>query len=60
VLLVVRCEPRLIWRCVCHFGIERRHYRKLLSALEASTSQMLGTIFSRASAMVYRFVDNKH
>src|ERR1700733_10293045 len=49
VLLVVRCQRWLVWRCVCHFGIERRHYRKLLSALEASTSQMLGTIFSRAS-----------
>src|ERR1700722_17793900 len=34
VLLVVRCQRWLVWRCVCHFGIERRHYRKLLSALE--------------------------
>src|SRR5271155_2782358 len=59
VLLVIRCERWLIWRCVCHFGIERRHYRKLLSALEASTSQMLDAIFSRAFARVYRFVDNK-
>jgi hypothetical protein len=40
-------------------AMERRHYRKLLSALEASTSQMLATIFSRASAPVYRFVGNK-
>src|SRR5437868_14519511 len=59
VLLVIRRQRRLVWRCVCHFGIERRHYRKLLSALEASTSHMLATIFSRASALVYRFVDNK-
>jgi hypothetical protein len=29
-------------------AMERRHYRKLLSALEASTSQMLATIFSRS------------
>src|ERR1700689_3561756 len=59
VLLVIRRQRRLIWRCVCHFGIERRHYRKLLSALEASTSQMLDAIFSRAFAPVYRFVENK-
>src|SRR5579872_2538076 len=59
VFLIVWCQRRLVWRCVCHFGIERRHYRKLLSALEASTWQMLATIFSRAFALVYRFADNK-
>ena len=25
VLLVVRCQRRLVWRSVCHFGSERRH-----------------------------------
>src|ERR1700761_5299355 len=48
VFLVVGRQVRLVWRCVCHFGIERRHYRKLLSALEASTSRMLAPIFSRS------------
>jgi hypothetical protein len=61
VLLIIGSQRRLVWRHIDNFGMERRHYRKLLRprSFDRANAGCNSTIFSLAGHPVYRFLNRK-
>src|SRR5436309_3268131 len=61
VLLIIRSQRRLVWRHIDNFGIERRHYRKLLRprSFDRANAGCILAIFSLAAQPVHRFLNCK-
>ena len=60
-LLIIRSQRRLVWRYIDNFGIERRHYRKLLRprSFDRANAGCTSAIFSLAAQPVHRFLNCK-
>src|SRR6478736_2148700 len=60
-LFIIGSQRRLVWRHIDNFGIERRHYRKLLRprSFDRANAGCTSAIFSLAAPPVHRFLDCK-